>query len=317
MKPLVVAGNGPSLKNIDYELLPADFDLFRANQFYAEDRYYLGKKVTGAFFNLEFLRPQTYTFYQLKERGEYEIEHIYCSYAFPLENHINPQALSLYPEIRLFHNYIKQFPELHTLNCCNERYAWRHFTTGICMIITGMALGYKEIYLTGIDFYEGEEKYAFEHSENMRKLLPQIDDSKHKDEAHNKAFELHALKLCWQILQARGGAIYSLNSKPKNKNLNDILDTTPPRHKHSPEFFEQFKVGKKENATRDICLPQIPKANFQPISYHSAHYLASMFPIPYVRKVVLFMLRPLLRFALRRYFRFIKKIYNCIYIYIL
>lgn len=314
MKPLVVAGNGPSLKNIDYELLPADFDLFRANQFYAEDRYYLGKKVTGAFFNLEFLRPQTYTFYQLKERGEYEIEHIYCSYAFPLENHINPQALSLYPEIRLFHDYIQQIPELYTLNCCHERYTQRHFTTGICMLITGIVLGYREFYMTGIDFYEGRQKYAFEHSENMRKLLPQIDDSNHKDEAHNKDIELHALKLCQSIVEARGGAIYSLSPKSP---LSAIFSKSAPKRTHPTDFREQFKRSKPANSIRDILLTVLPRLKFQPVPDHSAHYLASMFPVPYARQVVAMILRPLLRFVLRRYFRFIKKIYNCIYIYIM
>lgn len=31
---LVVAGNGPSLKNIDLNSLPSNFDVFRCNQFY-------------------------------------------------------------------------------------------------------------------------------------------------------------------------------------------------------------------------------------------------------------------------------------------
>ncbi|EFP3399602.1 alpha-2,3 sialyltransferase, partial [Campylobacter jejuni] len=41
----LVCGNGPSLKNIDYKRLPKQFDVFRCNQFYFEDRYFVGKDV--------------------------------------------------------------------------------------------------------------------------------------------------------------------------------------------------------------------------------------------------------------------------------
>lgn len=34
---VVVAGNGPSVKEIDYSLLPNDYDVFRCNHFYLED----------------------------------------------------------------------------------------------------------------------------------------------------------------------------------------------------------------------------------------------------------------------------------------
>lgn len=41
---VIVVGNGPSLKEIDYSKLPKDFDVFRTNTFFMEDKYYLGKK---------------------------------------------------------------------------------------------------------------------------------------------------------------------------------------------------------------------------------------------------------------------------------
>ncbi len=45
----LVCGNGPSLKNIDYKRLPKQFDVFRCNQFYFEDRYFVGKDVKYVF----------------------------------------------------------------------------------------------------------------------------------------------------------------------------------------------------------------------------------------------------------------------------
>lgn len=54
MKKVIIAGNGPSLKEIDYSRLPNDFDVFRCNQFYFEDKYYLGKKCKAVFYNTYF-----------------------------------------------------------------------------------------------------------------------------------------------------------------------------------------------------------------------------------------------------------------------
>ena len=38
----IVAGNGPSPAKIDYSRMPRGCAIFRANQFYLEDSYYLG-----------------------------------------------------------------------------------------------------------------------------------------------------------------------------------------------------------------------------------------------------------------------------------
>ena len=48
-KSVIIAGNGTSLKSIDYSLLPKDYDIFRCNQFYFEDHYFLGKKIKRYF----------------------------------------------------------------------------------------------------------------------------------------------------------------------------------------------------------------------------------------------------------------------------
>lgn len=43
MQNVIIAGNGPSLQSINYQRLPKKYDIFRYNQFYFEDKYYLGK----------------------------------------------------------------------------------------------------------------------------------------------------------------------------------------------------------------------------------------------------------------------------------
>lgn len=75
----LVCGNGPSLKNIDYKRLPKQFDVFRCNQFYFEDRYFVGKDVKYVFFNPFVFFEQYYTSKKLIQNEEYNIENIVCS----------------------------------------------------------------------------------------------------------------------------------------------------------------------------------------------------------------------------------------------
>lgn len=79
MKSAVVAGNGPSLAEIDYSLLPDDYDVFRCNQFYFEDKYFLGKKVKYAFLNFSVILEQYFTYKTLDTNNEYSIENIVIS----------------------------------------------------------------------------------------------------------------------------------------------------------------------------------------------------------------------------------------------
>lgn len=305
MKALIIAGNGPSLKSINYELIPEDFDVFRANQFYSERKYYLGKKIKGAFFNIHLLNPQTYTFYKLKELGEYEIDQMYCSYPFPLANTKTPNILAMFPEVKIVHDYIIKFPKLYQLNCYHERYFAKHFTTGIGMLITGMAQGYKEIHLTGIDFYEGHEKYAFNHGKNINHYLPYIDETWYQDTGHDKEIELQALSLCYKYQKEQGGEIYSLSS---NNTLNKIFPPSPLRKTSIPQYF---KEDKKNATIFDIILP-IQTSNDNLVNskyqYHSPSNLKNKKSLLF--RFIAFLLRifimPLLPFLKRWYFKMIK-----------
>ena len=90
-KYAIVAGSGPSLKEIDYTRLPPppvvdnvsfdinNYDIFRCNQFYFEDKYYLGKKIKFAFANPNVLFEQSYTYKALIYTQEYKIDNIVVS----------------------------------------------------------------------------------------------------------------------------------------------------------------------------------------------------------------------------------------------
>ncbi|MBT0881304.1 alpha-2,3-sialyltransferase, partial [Campylobacter sp. 2018MI27] len=73
---LIVAGNGPSLKNIDLNSMPKEYDVFRCNQFYCEDKYYLGKNIKLVMFNPMVIYSQLKTLNTLISKQEYHVEYV-------------------------------------------------------------------------------------------------------------------------------------------------------------------------------------------------------------------------------------------------
>ncbi|MBK1994088.1 alpha-2,3 sialyltransferase, partial [Campylobacter novaezeelandiae] len=136
MKDLIVAGNGPSLKNIDYQRLPRDYEVFRCNQFYFEDKYYLGKDIKIAFFNQSFFLEQIYTAKTLIKNEEYKIDNFVCS-NFKLhsiyENHLNfiKYFNIFFPDANLGSDFLEKLKEFNAYICYNELYKDKRITSGI------------------------------------------------------------------------------------------------------------------------------------------------------------------------------------------
>ncbi len=149
-KPIVIAGNGPSLAQIDYRRLPADFDVFRCNQFYFEDKYFLGRRVTGAFLNPSVAKNQYFTLRMLHDTGEYHIHEKYCACVSATWEEEED-----FPAVKNTFFFLQSLPQFHELQKFLWVYHMQSFTSTINMLITALALGYREIYLVGLDFYQG------------------------------------------------------------------------------------------------------------------------------------------------------------------
>ena len=148
-KPIVIAGNGPSLAQIDYRRLPADFDVFRCNQFYFEDKYFLGRRVTGAFLNPSVAKNQYFTLRMLHDRGEYDIQEKYCACLSATW-----EGEEDFPTVKNTFFFLQSMPQFHELQKFLWVYYKQSFTSTINMLITALAMGYREIYLVGLDFYQ-------------------------------------------------------------------------------------------------------------------------------------------------------------------
>ncbi|ANV98117.1 hypothetical protein BBW65_04570 [Helicobacter enhydrae] len=263
MKPIIIAGNGPSLAQIDYMRLPKDFDVFRCNQFYFEPKYFLGKRIKGVFFNPFVLKEQFFTLHHLKQRQEYIVEDVYCNITMGLwDREINGKPRDLeswlrydYPSVKNTYPYLEKMQEFNALHKFYALYYEKRFTSAIVMLVVALAQGYKEIYLTGIDFYQdGGTSYAFEveGKKNINSKLPFFDQKDFKDPAHTQNVDAEALKLALQMPEVK---IYNLSPTspltefvplaPLNENhfelvdkpdgfICDFIDFTPPPRKTQP-----------------------------------------------------------------------------------
>ncbi|SDD90430.1 alpha-2,3-sialyltransferase [Riemerella columbipharyngis] len=197
-KIAVVAGNGPSLSNIDYSLLPEldQLDIFRCNQFYFEEKYFLGKDVKYAFYNPSLFFEQYYTSKQLISNNEYDIENIVCSTLgfCDTDRYSKENFDKIFVDCIYGYDIFKNLKDFNSFFRYNEIYNDRRITSGIYMCAIAIALGYKKIYIAGIDFYIGDKDYAFNSkSSNLLKKKPEFSQELSKSYLHSINYDIEAL----------------------------------------------------------------------------------------------------------------------------
>ncbi|MCE3036869.1 alpha-2,3 sialyltransferase [Helicobacter sp. faydin-H20] len=248
MKPIIIAGNGPSLKYIDYTRIPENYDLFRCNQFYLEDSYFLGKDITGVFFNPLVFKTQYFTLNHLINNHEYQVKDVYCNFAGFDNQHQTKEVEFFFPLVKMTTNYLIKVPQLHALLKFNQYYYQKNFTSGIIMIIVAIAQGYKEIYLTGIDFYEGGgTNYAFEVKDlkNLTTMIPHFQNQDFKDTCHSKEVDLQAIAKIQELFPD-----IKLYSITPDSTLSKYIPLAPQQNQNST-----LPVKKPQNYTKDVILP--------------------------------------------------------------
>lgn len=249
-KAVIVAGNGESLSQIDYRLLPKNYDVFRCNQFYFEERYFLGNKIKAVFFTPGVFLEQYYTLYHLKRNNEYFVDNVILSSfnhpAVDLEKSQKIQALF----IDVINGYEKHLSKLTAFDVYlryKELYENQRITSGVYMCAVAIAMGYTDIYLTGIDFYQAsEENYAFDNKKpNIIRLLPDFRKEKTLFSYHSKDIDLEALSFLQQHYHVNFYSISPMSPLSKHfpiPTVEDDCETT-------------FVAPLKENYINDILLP--------------------------------------------------------------
>ncbi|MGC6408548.1 alpha-2,3-sialyltransferase [Bisgaard Taxon 45] len=249
-KVAVVAGNGQSLAEIDYSLLPEKYDVFRCNQFYFEERYFLGKKLKAVFFTPEVFLEQYYTLYHLKQNNEYFVDEIILSsFNHPtVDLEQNQKIQNLFVDaINGYENYLAKLTAFDVYLRYKELYENQRITSGVYMCAVAIAMGYTDIYLTGIDFYQSnKEKYAFDYKQpNILHLLPDFQKNKIQFDYHHEHVDLEALHFLQEHYQVN---LYSLSPTSP---LSEHFPAPPVEANGEVTFVAQ----QKENYIHDILLP--------------------------------------------------------------
>ncbi len=116
------------------------------------------------------------------------------------------------------------------------------------MLIVAIVQGYKEIYLTGIDFYDGggvDYAFSVKNKKNLLEALPTFRKKDFKDRVHSKELDLKAIEIAKKIEKIK---IYCLNP---NSLLSKIVPLAPIRE----ECFIKIE-DKPEDSIRDFV--QLP-----------------------------------------------------------
>lgn len=140
---VIISGNGPSLKHINYFNMPNDYDIFRCNQFYLEDKYYLGKRVDLFFFTMLAKDFQYKTYKELTRNNDYDIKGLVVGDTSSRCEFMGTNSL---------YEWIKNDPSYNFILSNGSKEIWP--TMGSYMLICAKVLGYKNIYICGMDFYD-------------------------------------------------------------------------------------------------------------------------------------------------------------------
>ncbi|MBZ7984101.1 MULTISPECIES: alpha-2,3-sialyltransferase [unclassified Campylobacter] len=190
---LIVAGNGPSLKNIDLNSLPNDFDVFRCNQFYCEDRYYIGKNIKLVMFNPIVIHHQIRTIHEIIKRNEYKIENICLNY---INNNWDTNfCLNKFKSKMPFVYILKDILDKQILKdvCLFDEFDNLRPTSGVLLMLLGKSLGYKNIYFIGMDFAlnnNQEQMIYIENSNICNTVYKNNNITNFMDELHNSKYDL-------------------------------------------------------------------------------------------------------------------------------
>lgn len=270
------------------------FEVFRCNQFYFEDKYYLGKQIKGYSAALPFI--STYSVLNLLARGEYELEKF-----FLYDNHLgfidknNQQIQNTKQTIDVLSHYLHFFnhnqsfidrayngsfshniAEFLEWNNLAGIYYRHHITSGVLSCALAVAMGHREIYIAGIDFYDsamGAHYFTGMGTPNMRGFTDLFSEDdcdeqglnyKADMEYHKKAADIEGL---YFLQEAYGVKFYSLcESSP-------ISELIPLAKKTNNTFAP---TPKPKDYICDFCIPAQESFNFAKVQQARIQQIAHL-----------------------------------------
>lgn len=247
-KACIIAGNAPSLANIDYARLPEGLKIFRCNQFYLEDKYYLGKQIDGYFLREGLFLENYYTMMCLESSGQYQVGSVFTDRKSCELFETKQKFEEFFPKVRIIEECARELDKFYEFMQMRALFYASYPTMGVMMCACAIAMGYREIYIAGMDFYqEGVNTYAFgNHQKNLNTLMPrfQIRGFNTDSSWHSKSMDLMCLELLQKEYHVK---FYALCP---DSVLSDYIPLAPVLNKSI-----YYPEDKPEDAIKDILIP--------------------------------------------------------------
>lgn len=191
--PLVVAGNGPSLKEIVAENLPEEYVLFRCNFFFLDKESPLKTHVDAHFSSVKRLS----IFDGLNRsilKGNFSVQKLFFvnSYTDSEKKAYSDNFVDLMNDAEDHWSLIATNPVLARAMMSRPLP-----TQCFQMAAVGAVCGFKEIHYVGIDLYSGHSRYAYEVPAKLQKELgaKHSTDNSYEQGAHTLSKDLDFLSL--------------------------------------------------------------------------------------------------------------------------
>jgi hypothetical protein len=245
-RPLLIVGNGPSATLPPHHKIPADVVIFRMNWFFLESHYHFGSHVDAWFFAI----PNKLLESSLRDEirtGRYTVERLCSPMQLPsgregdrwgnqmldvnLKQYDHWAVISRYPRLA---RYFMSRPGLPT--------------TGMQALGFGLGLGFREIYLSGIDLYESKEaRYGYTISQQVAAGLLEKDMRPGYEDAHSIDVDLAFLQST--LAEFPDADVYSLSESvnlglyvPPGREITDRPTMSPATTPNLGEPKERIAV---------------------------------------------------------------------------
>lgn len=185
----IVAGNGPTMVDLDASQINLDDTIIRVNSFFFEQTYYLGRRVDilqigGDRWIFPFFAK---TLRKVMAAGLYDLRHWSCHQA-----NVVRQARRSVGQGEVALCYKDRATRDFVVERC-ERYG-KLPTTGVYALLNAHALGAKQITVVGMDFYSSSRRYMYEVGPRNKKLIHVSGGAGYNGNFHDERLDIDIIR---------------------------------------------------------------------------------------------------------------------------
>ncbi len=194
-RPLVIAGNGPSASLPPHRRIPADAVIFRMNWFFLESHYHFGSHVDAWFFAVPHQTLEATLAEELRLK-RYTVDRLLSPMQIPSRRDGDSWGNAMLDlQIKQYDHWavISRYPRLARAFMSRPGLP----TTGFQALGFALGVGFRDIYLSGIDLYESSNaRYGYTVTDRVAAALKAKDLAPGYESAHGIDTDLAFLRGC-------------------------------------------------------------------------------------------------------------------------